>query len=107
MSGAVVGAAACTPELRAKLATLRAEAVQRATRERVKCARSEEWQALSLEVRALLLFVSGIDGEPDQLARRAWREMPVPEREAIRTTMRNLSDMLKRSPALLARWDDA
>ena len=108
MNGAaVVGAAACPPEIRARLAMLRAEAVQRATRGRVKCARSEEWARLPIEVRALLLFVSGVDGEPDQLARRAWREMPGPEREAIRATMRNLSGVLKVCPALMARWDDA
>lgn len=107
MTGAaVVGAAAQSPADRAKLSALRAEFASRASGGRYVCARSKEWAVLPLEFRFAVLLMAGIDGDMDALTRRAWREMPLPEREAIRGVMRGFAQALKASPSLCARWGD-
>lgn len=106
MSGAAVGAAACSPEVRARLSQLRDEIVSQMTGGRHVCARSREWAALPLELRMAVLLIAGVDGDVSALARRAWREMPGPEREAVRGTIRNFSRALGASPALVSRWGD-
>lgn len=106
MSGAAFGAAACSPEVRARLAELRDEIVSKVTGGRHICARSREWAALPLELRMAVLLLAGVDGEVSTLARRAWLEMPGPEREAVRGTIRGFSRALGASPALVSRWGD-
>ena len=107
MTGAaVVGAAACPPDVRARLLALRDEIVSARSRGRVPCARSAEWAALPVEVRMAFLIVSGIDGDTSALAVKAWREFTPPEREAIRATVRMFGKAARSSVALASRWGD-
>jgi hypothetical protein len=106
MAAGAVGAAACPYEVRARLSQLRDEIVSKVTGGRHTCARSREWAALPLELRMAVLLLAGVDGEVSTLARRAWLEMPGPEREAVRGTMRGFARALNGSPALVSRWGD-
>lgn len=105
-AGAAAEFAPCPPAVRDRLQQLKNEIVSAATGGRHRCARSKEWAALPLEFRFAVLLMAGIDGDMDALARRAWREMPTPERDAIRGVMRNFAAVLKASPSLCARWGD-
>lgn len=107
MSGAaVVGAAACTPENRARLLTLRDEIIAKQSRGRVPCARSAEWAALPVELRMAYMMVSGLDGDLSALAVKAWPEFTPPEREAIKATVRAFAKAARASVALVSRWGD-
>ncbi len=103
---AVVGAAACPPDVRARLLNLRDEIVAKQSRGRAPCARSAEWAALPVELRMAYLMVSGIDGELSALAVKAWPEFTPPEREAIRSTVRAFASAARDSVALVSRWGD-
>lgn len=102
----LVGAAACSPEVKARLLQLRDEFVGRMTGGNHVCARSREWAAMPLELRMAVLLIAGIDGDMSDLARRGWREMPLPERDAVRGVMRNFARVMRDSPALVSRWSD-
>lgn len=107
MSGAaLVGAAACPPEIRARLLAIRDEIINAKSRGRAPCARSAEWSALPVEVRMAYLMVAGIDGDTGALARKAWREFTPPEREAIRSVVRMFAKAARSSVALSSRWGD-
>lgn len=49
---------------------------------------AREWARVPNEYRVLALMMAGIDGDLDALADRPWRAVPVPERIAIRSAMR-------------------
>lgn len=101
-----MGAAACAPEVRARLLTLRDEIVAKQSRGRLPCARSAEWSALPVELRMAYMMVAGIDGDLSALAVRAWPEFTPPEREAIRSTLRGFAQAARASVALVSRWGD-
>lgn len=101
-----MGAAACPPEIRARLLAIRDEIINAKSRGRSPCARSAEWAALPAEVRMAYMMVAGIDGDLSALARKAWREFTPPEREALRSTVRMFDKAARSSVALASRWGD-
>lgn len=95
---------------RAKLQHLRDEFAMRAKgrelrgEEASEAARSAEWRALSLDLRCALIILAGIEGgEEWRLAGREWRELPPPERAALRAVMRRVHAELGRAWALFSR----
>ena len=89
---------------RARLSVLRDEAVARASNGRWSDAESREWARLSVEHRMALLLLAGIDGELSMLAQRAWREMPGPERDAIKAEARRMKSAFGGLFAMAGRW---
>jgi len=66
-------------------------------------AESREWAGLASHYRMALVLLAGIDGEIEELALRDWREMPPPERDAIRRQIRALRSCLLPLRALALR----
>lgn len=107
MTGAqLVGAAACAPEIRARLVELRDEIAKKINNGRTVCARSKEWAALPVEVRMAYLLVAGIDGDLQELAVKSWREYAPLERDAIRAAVRTFSRAARAGVNLSAHFVD-
>ena len=89
-----------------KLAALRDEFVRIASDGRfVDCA-SREWRGIPMNWRMALVLMAGLGDEaesPASLASREWREMPPPEREAVRGIVRGAKRHLGGLTALAAR----
>lgn len=90
-------------DCRIRLRELQREAAQRASNGRSGSAESREWAGLPSHYRMALVLLSGIDGEIEELALRDWREMPPPERDAIRRQIRALRTCLLPLRALALR----
>lgn len=90
-------------DCRTRLRELQREAAQRASNGRSGSAESREWAGLASHYRMALVLLSGIDGEIEELALRDWREMPPPERDAIRRQIRALRTCLLPLRALALR----
>ena len=80
-------------DCRIRLRELQREAAQRSNG-RSGSAESREWAGLASHYRMALVLLAGIDGEIEELALRDWREMPPPERDAIRRQIRALRSCL-------------
>lgn len=91
-------------EARAKLRILQSEAVQRASNQRWSDAESKEWAALTREHRMCLHLLAGIDGDLPQLALREWRELPGPERTAIKAEVRAMRAAMGGVFSLSGNW---
>ncbi|QKV52369.1 hypothetical protein [Comamonas antarctica] len=91
-------------EARARLRDLKSEAVQRASNQRWSDAESKEWAALTREHRMCLHLLAGIDGELTELALREWRELPGPERAAIKAEVRSLRAAMAGVFSLSGNW---
>ncbi|OJX21467.1 MAG: hypothetical protein BGO79_24410 [Delftia sp. 67-8] len=90
-------------DCRIRLRELQREAAQRASNGRSGSAESREWAGLASHYRMALVLLAGIDGEIEELALRDWREMPPPERDAIRRQIRALRSCLLPLRALALR----
>ena len=89
-----------------KLAALRDEFVRIATDGRFVDSASREWRGIPMNWRMALVLVAGLGGKaesPAILASREWREMPPPEREALRAMVRSAKRHLGGLTALAAR----
>lgn len=93
-----------TLECRERLRSQRDEALQRASNQRWSNAESKEWAALSREHRMSLHLLAGIDGDLPTLALREWRELPGPERAAIKAEVRAMRDAMKGVFSLSGNW---
>ena len=94
----------CAVAERARLSALRDEYVQRATRGRFSDAESKEWAAVPVQHRMAFLLLAGVDGDLPELARRDWRELPGPEREAVKAEIRSMRGTVGSVWALGGRW---
>jgi hypothetical protein len=90
-------------DCRQRLRTLQDEACHRASSGRLSTAESREWTAMPVHFRMAMILLAGLDGEIEDLAQRDWREMPPPERDAIRRQIRALRAALSQVPALAMR----
>ena len=89
-----------------KLAALRDEFVRIATDGRFVDSASREWRGIPMNWRMALVLMAGLGDEaesPAILASREWREMPPPEREALRDMVRSAKRHLGGLTALAAR----
>lgn len=89
-----------------RLMELRDEFVQMATRGRFNDSASREWQALPSNWRMVLLMLAGVGqdaGDLADLACRDWLEMPPPERDEVRATVRSAKRHIGRLVALAAK----
>lgn len=86
------------------LGELRDEFVQRASQGRTSDAESREWARLEHAHRVVLMLLAGLDGELSELANRAWRELPEPERVAIKQEARTARAGFSRLFAMTGRW---
>ena len=89
-----------------KLAALRDEFVRIATEGRFVDSASREWRGIPMNWRMALVLMAGLGDEaesPAILASREWREMPPPEREALRGMVRSAKRHLGGLTALAAR----
>lgn len=93
-----------TLECRERLRLQRDEALQRASNQRWSNAESKEWAALSREHRMCLHLLAGIDGDLPQLALREWRELPDPERAAIKAEVRAMRSAMGSVFSLSGNW---
>lgn len=83
---------------------LRDEYTQLATGGRVSDSESREWLGLDPAHRMVLLLLAGVDGDLVALANREWREMPPPEKEALKREVRGVKSAFSRLLALSGRW---
>ena len=51
-----------------------------------------------------MLLLAGVDGDLADLATRDWRELPGPEREAIKSEVRAAKAAFSRLVSLSGRW---
>ena len=89
-----------------KLAALRDEFVRIATDGRFVDSASREWRGIPMNWRMALVLMAGLGVETESiesLASRDWREMPPPEREALRSMVRSAKRHLGGLTALAAR----
>jgi len=89
-----------------KLMVLRDEFVRLASDGRYVDAASREWRGIPMVWRMALVMMAGAGDDYDSLeslAARDWREMPPPEREALRGIVRGAKRHLGRLTALAAR----
>lgn len=80
-----------TAECRAHLRKLHNEALQRSTRGMWSDVEAREWKTMDLGHRVCLLILAGVGddlGGLSALADRDWREIPPPEKDAIKTQVR-------------------
>lgn len=91
-------------EIKAKLAALRDDIVDRQSRGRFICAESQEWAKLEMGHKMALLLLSGIDGDIGDLAERDWREIPYPEQQAIRIEVRAVKRAFAAVAAIAGHW---
>lgn len=83
---------------------LRSEFVHLSSRGRWSDAESREWAALSEAHRMVLLLLGDIDGDLAALARRAWLEIPDPERQEIKAQARYLRQAFGRIYSLATEF---
>lgn len=94
-----------TPEeCRERLRHQQNEIVQSASKGRWSDAESREWAKLTREHRMCLHLLAGIDGDLPELALREWRELPGPERTAIKAEVRTMRDAMKGVFSLSGNW---
>lgn len=89
-----------------KLAALRDEYVRIATDGRFVDSASREWRRIPITWRMALVMMAGAGDDTESLeslASRDWREMPPPEREALRSIVRGAKRHLGGLTALAAR----
>ena len=89
-----------------RLSVLSDEFTTQATGGRFNDSASREWKSIPLNWRSNLLLRAGVGtslGELDVLASRNWAEMPPPEREAVRSALREAKQHFKGLVALTAR----
>ena len=89
-----------------RLMKLRDEAMQRASKGRYYDAAEREWQKLPVMWRVALLMLAGIGADVEHLytlAERNWQELPPPEREELRSVVRDAKRHLSGLTALAAR----
>jgi len=91
-------------ECRERLRHLQNEGVQRSSNGRWSDAESREWAALTREHRMCLHLLAGIDGDLPELALREWRELPGPERAAIKAEVRAMRGAMKGIFSLSGNW---
>lgn len=93
-------------EVLAKLMKLRDEMTHTASNGRFYDAAAQEWRRLPVMWRVALLMLAGIGADVDNLytlADRNWQELPPPEREQLRTVVRDAKRHLGQLTALAAR----
>lgn len=89
-----------------KLMGLRDEFVRIASDGRFVDAASREWRGIPMVWRMALVMMAGAGDDTESLeslAARDWREMPPPERDALRGIVRGAKRHLGRLTALAAR----
>lgn len=91
-------------ECRERLRHLQNENVHRASKGRWSDAESREWAKLTREHRMCLHLLAGIDGDLPELALREWRELPEPERTAIKAEVRTMRGAMKGVFSLSGNW---
>lgn len=105
MNGAAGAGSVLVEQCKAQLfGPLRNEFVRRATGGRVSDAESLEWARMEPGHKMAVLLLCGIDGDLPALSRRAWREMPEPERQAIKSEVRSIKRAFGAVAALSGRW---
>lgn len=85
---------------------LEGQALNRASRDRWRDEESSEWSAMDLGIRVCLLILAGVGDSFDtlsSLADRGWREMPPPEREAIKLQVRAMREAMDEAENLAGR----
>jgi len=90
----------------AKLTKLRDEMTHSASNGRFYDAAAREWRGLPVMWRVALLMIAGIGADVEHLytlADRNWQELPPPEREELRTVVRDAKRHLGQLTALAAR----
>lgn len=68
-----------------------------------RCLRSVEWGGVPLAHRMAVLLMAGIDGDLQDLARKAWAEFTPAEKNSVGVAMRSLHASLHACNALRAR----
>lgn len=84
--------------------SLRDEFVTISSQKRWSDAESREWARLSETHRMALMLLAGVDGDINALAQRTWRELPEPERLALKAEARFARTEFSRLHALTGRW---
>jgi hypothetical protein len=84
--------------------SLRDEFVKIASQKRWSDAESREWARMSVTHRMALMLLAGVDGDLGALAQRSWRELPEPERLALKAEARFARHEFARLHALTGRW---
>ena len=84
--------------------SLRDEFVAVASQKRWSDAESREWARLAETHRMALMLLAGVDGDIGALALRHWRELPEPERVALKAEARFARREFSRLHALTGRW---
>lgn len=84
--------------------SLRDEFVQMASQKRWSDAESREWGHMAETHRMALMLLAGVDGDLGALAQRHWRELPEPERMALKAEARFARREFSRLHALTGRW---
>lgn len=93
-------------DCRARLRVLQNEALSRASRGRWDDVEAREWAAMDLGVRVCLLILAGVGddfGVLSALADRHWREVPPPERNAIKGQVRAVRAAMAKVTSLAGR----
>ena len=85
-------------------AGLRDEYIQLATGGRMSDSESLEWAKLDTGHKMAMLLLAGVDGDLVDLTKRDWRELPGPERDAIKREVRAAKNAFSRVVALSGRW---
>lgn len=91
---------------RARLRELQNEALSRASRGRWSDVEAREWGNMDLGHRVCLLILAGVGDSFDTLsalAQRDWREMPPPERDAIKLQVRSMREGMAKVFSLAGR----
>ena len=65
---------------------------------------SLEWAKLDTGHKMAMLLLAGVDGDLVDLTKRDWRELPGPERDAIKREVRAAKNAFSRVVALSGRW---
>ena len=104
MSGATQNTTALARERLFGPGGLRDEYTKLATGGRVSDSESREWAGLETGHKMAMLLLAGIDGDLVELSGRAWRELPVTEREIIKVEVRSAKAAFSRLMALSSRW---
>ena len=84
--------------------SLRDEFVKAASKKQWSDAESREWARLAETHRMALMLLAGVDGDLGVLAQRHWRELPEPERIALKAEARFARREFSRLHALTGRW---
>ena len=84
--------------------SLRDEFVKTASKMQWSDAESREWARMAETHRMALMLLAGVDGDIGALAQRHWRELPEPERVALKAEARFARREFSRLHALTGRW---